>query len=134
DRAHHLSGRAEAALRSEFINKRLLYGMQRSVAGLQALDGYDTACLDAVREGRTGIMSNIVDQERAGTAFAAVAADLCARQSQLVTQRVGERFLRQHIDAPGPAVDVERDQALDGALALFTVRPLERDGRGRGDA
>ena len=51
----------------------------------------------------------------AGAALGPVAAELGAGEAELVAQGHGQRFLRQHVDAPHLAVDVERDQALDAA-------------------
>ena len=71
----------------------------------------------AVREHRARVVWDIVDEDRAGAAFRAVAPDLGAGQSELVAQHHAERFLRHDVDAARLTVDVERDQALDRAGA-----------------
>ena len=66
-------------------------------------------------QGRARVVRNAVDHQRARTALAAVAADLRARQSELVAQGVRQRFLWQYVDASCSSVDVQRDQSLDAA-------------------
>jgi hypothetical protein len=58
-------------------------------------------------------MSRPVDHHGAGAAFGPVAAQLGAREAQLVAQGHGQCFLWEYIDAAQLAIDVQRDQALD---------------------
>ena len=60
-------------------------------------------------------MRHIVDEDGAGSALGAVAAELSSGQTQLVAQRPGECLLLRNVDSPLPAVDVEGDEPLADA-------------------
>ena len=115
DRRHHLPGRAEPTLRRELGDERLLHRVQLAIGAGQALDGHHLARAHRVRERRTGDMADIVDEHGAGAAFAPVAPKFGAGESELVTQGHRQRLVRQHVDAPHLAIDVQRNQALHAA-------------------
>ena len=55
----------------------------------------------------------------ASAAFAAIAPNLSAGQSELVAQRVCKRLVRRDIDPAGLTIDVKRNQSFDS-----TARPI----------
>jgi hypothetical protein len=114
DRRHRETRHAEGALEALLVHDGLLHGMQLLAVG-EPFNRLDLPPPDSVRQHRARIVRHIVDQHRAGAALGAVAADLGARQSELVAQRHRERFLLHHVDAAHLAVDVQRDETLDGA-------------------
>ena len=59
-----------------------------------------------VRENRTRIMRHIVEQDRTGAAFGAVAPQLRSRQAQFVSQRPRQGFLLHDVDSAALPVDV----------------------------
>src|SRR5712671_822310 len=111
---HHLTGRAEPALRSEFLNKSLLHRMQFAVRSFDTFDGDDLAPAHRVSQRRAGVARHIVEHHRAVTALGVIATEFRAGEAELVTQRVNERFVREHVDRPVAAVDVERHQPRYG--------------------
>ena len=64
----------------------------------------------------------VVDRHRAGAAFAAVAAELRAGETELVAQRHRERLVRQHVDRAHLAVHVELQHSLDAARRALLAR------------
>src|SRR5690606_19996774 len=76
DRRHYLTWRAEAALRSELVDHRLLHGVELAVWALDPLDGRHLAGTNAVGQDRAGVRGHVVDQHRARTALAAIASEL----------------------------------------------------------
>src|SRR5580658_9514439 len=118
DSGHHLSAGTESALRSELGDECRLHLVQLAVRSLDAFDRGDLAVTHAVRQRRTGIHGDSLDDDGAGAAFAMIAAELRAGQTELVADRVGQRFLRQNVDATAGTVDVQRHQPLDGTRGL----------------
>src|ERR1700733_1972726 len=114
DSGHDLAAGTEAALRSQLGDECRLHLVKLAVRPFDALDGGDIAITHAVRQCRAGIYSDAIHDDRAGTAFAMIAAELCAGEAEFVAYRVSQRFLRQDIDAAADAVDVQRDQPFDG--------------------
>src|SRR6516164_5439990 len=93
-RRHDLPRRAEAALRSEFVDESLLHRMQLAIRAFEPFDGGDLAPAQRVGQRRAGMMRNVVDEHCAGAAFAAVAAELRAGEAKLVAQRHRQRLVR----------------------------------------
>ena len=106
-------------MRTQFVDKGLLYGVECAVRGLQSFDGAYRTRPDAVRQCRAGVVGNPVDDDGASAAFAAITSNLGAGQSELVAQRVCKRFVRRDVDPTGLAIDVEGNQSFDG-----TARPV----------
>src|SRR5215813_4946334 len=73
DRRDDLAGRAEAALRREFLDEGFLHRVQLAIRALQAFDGRDFAATQRMRQRRTGMVRYIVDQYRACATLAAIA-------------------------------------------------------------
>ena len=71
-------------------------------------------------------MRHVVEQHRACPALGAVAAELGTRQSQLVAQRPGQRFLLHHFHAARLAVHVERNEpfAAEGPTPARRKNPV----------
>ena len=67
-------------------------------------------------------MIHVVDQHSAGSALAAIAAELGAGETELVAQRVRQRLLWQHVHGPLASVDVQRDETLDGKKVTVMER------------
>src|SRR5258706_1468588 len=135
-----LAGRTEAALGSEFRDHSLLHFVQFAVRPFDAFDGGDLAPTHRVSKGRARIGRDVIEHDGAVAAFGMIAAELGAGEAELVAQRVDQGLVRQHIDGPVAAVDVEGDQAPDGARSLRMRRaaaehqvPGRRHRHARGD-
>src|SRR5262245_8829173 len=92
--------------------------MQLAVRPFDAFDGDDLAPAHAVGQRRAGIRRHIVEHHRAVPAFGMIAAELGAGEAELVAQRMDQRFVREHVDGPIAAVDVERDEPRYRARSL----------------
>ena len=79
---HDHSRRAKTALEGLRIEKRLLHGMQISIAG-QALDGGDFAALGPIGGHKAAMDGFAIKPDGAGAAIAGVAAFLHAEPSQI---------------------------------------------------
>src|SRR5438445_11683383 len=88
--AHELSGRAKSTLRSVVLYERPLKRVQL-VAMSEALDGADLSPIGPHRQIAARIDGLTVQQHRAGSAFAAITADLGAGQAEMVAQQFGKR-------------------------------------------
>ena len=86
-RAHEESGGAEAALGAVVLQECLLYRVER-VRGRQSLNGADTAAGDGGSQGHTGVDWQVVQENRAGSALATVAAALGTSQAENFAQNV----------------------------------------------
>ncbi len=79
-------------------------------------------------------MRHVVDEDVHAPHSARIAADLGAGEAQAVAQHEPERLLRHHVDTSILTVDVQRDQAFDGAgrrrLAVHRRRSEQIGGRG----
>src|SRR5687767_1863330 len=74
---------AEPALQAVLVLERALHGVEL-VARREALDRLDAGALDLDREHRARADELAVDPDRAGAAHALLAADVRARQAELV--------------------------------------------------
>src|SRR5258706_15952685 len=81
NRGHDLAGRAETALRRQFLDESLLHRVQFAIGAFQALNGGDLAATQRMRQRRARVMRYIVDQDGAGAALATIAAKLGAGES-----------------------------------------------------
>src|SRR5438445_648653 len=92
-RGDHEPGSAEAALHGAGFDERPLDRIERAAVG-EALDG---AYLTSVRRGgedETGTDEDVVEQHRAGAAFALLARVLAPRKAEPLAQRREERLVR----------------------------------------
>src|ERR1035437_6325147 len=85
-RGHDEAGHAKRTLKSLFVDDALLHRMQGSIGACEALDGQNFSAPHRVREHRTGIVRNIVDQDGAGSALRTVAPQFGTSEAQLVTK------------------------------------------------
>src|SRR6266702_1763851 len=83
--AHELSGRAKATLRSIVLYERPLKRVEL-VAMREALDGVNLSPVGPHRQIAARVDGLAVQYHRAGSAFAAVAADLRAGQAEMIAQ------------------------------------------------
>jgi hypothetical protein len=93
DRAHDLTGRAEAALESVVGNKSGLDRMQR-LALRDALDCHDVGPVQADHEGEAGVDPPTIYKDGAGAALAAIAALLGAGEIKAFAQVVEQSHAR----------------------------------------
>ena len=84
-------GRTEAALQRIERHEGLLYRMQS--AGTHAFDCRDSFPRDGVGRKQTARNRNAVEQHRAGSADARAAHQLCARETEIVTQDIDQKGL-----------------------------------------
>src|SRR5262245_52258697 len=112
DRAHDEARHAEGALESLFVDNGALHRMQRSVGARQALNRQHAAPPYGVGEYRAGVARDVVDEDGARAAFRPIAAEFCAGEAQLVSQRPRQRFLFAYIHAPLLPIDVEGQQPV----------------------
>ena len=92
-RRHEEARRAETALQSVLVPERFLQRREFAVAG-QALDRCELSAIRLDGEHRAGFDRSAVDEYRAGTALAGVAADMRAGQTQVLAQEIHEQIAR----------------------------------------
>ncbi len=114
-RGHDEARRAVAALRAELLVEAALHRRQLPVAP-ERLDGVDALARDRRRQRQAGQRRLVVDQHRAGAAFAAVAAGLGAGQAQLLAQEIEQQHVVRHRLAAVAAVERERKQPAQAFL------------------
>lgn len=84
--------------------------MQGSVIFSQPFDRQDVLVAYRVRENRTRIMRHVTEQDRAGAAFGAIAAQFRSGESEFVAQRPRQRLLFHDIHAAALSIDVQTDE------------------------
>ncbi len=100
------SRRAEAALQAVVLDERALDRVQPAV-GRESLDRGDRGAGRLQREHRAALHGAAVEENRARSALARVAADVCARQPEPVSQRMDEQRPALHLERASLAVDIE---------------------------
>src|SRR5262249_41356609 len=83
-----------------------------------AFDGDDLAPAHRMGQRRAGIRRHVVEHHRAVAALGMIAAELGAGEAELVAQRMNQRLVRQHVDPPIAAVDIERHEPCHRARSL----------------
>ena len=76
-------------------------------------------------------MWHIVEQDRAGTAFGAVATEFRSGESQLISQRPRQRFLLHDVDAATLPIDVYSNEPRSRAAGAVDTRTAEQIARRR---
>ena len=138
DGGHDEAGHAEGALETLLVDDALLDGMEGAVGFSEAFDGDDLLAAGGMGEDGAGVMGHVVDEDGAGAAFGAVAAEFGAGEAEFIAQGVGEGFLLHDVYAALLAIDVEGDEALDrsggGGLSAHAVgaEHVARAGDGSG--
>src|SRR5271170_7870485 len=75
-----------------------------------------------MRENRTGIMGYIVEQDGAGTALGAIAAQLRSRKPELISQCPRQCLLLHDVDLVYMPVDVQADEMFaSGCGAMYSA-------------
>src|SRR5947208_5410579 len=100
---HDQAGSAEAALQPVLVPERLLQRMQPAVLA-QPLDGPDLLALRLYGEDGAALDRVAVDQHGTRAALARVAADVRAREVELVAQHVREQRPRLDLGRAGRGV------------------------------
>ena len=68
-----------------------------------------------MRQHRTRIVRDVVNEHRARAAFGAITSKLGPGEAKLVPQRHRQRLLLEDVDAPHLPVHIERDETFDGS-------------------
>ena len=115
--AHQHARRADAALRRAVRHERALQRRERTVGAGETFDRRHRApvALADADDARADLLA--IEQHRARTAIAGVAADLGAGQAELVAQGVGETPRRVAGELARAAVDVDADDLDRGQVA-----------------
>jgi hypothetical protein len=89
------------------VDESLLHGMEFAGGFGETFNGRDAPPVRHDRQGQAGKDPASIDMNRAGPALSVIAAFLCARQRDMIAQRVEER--RPRIESKGMAavIDVE---------------------------
>ncbi len=134
---------AVPALKRLFIQKRLLYGVERAIA-FQPLDGRDLYARRGCDSGLAGSSGGTVNQDSAGAALPFSAAILRACQMDLVAQNGKQGFATRrtntmfrtidnqkkiiHPGAPGPTetMEVLLPSEYAGSLPTSTLLDLDK--------
>src|SRR5579859_4254920 len=122
-RRDNLTRRAVAALKTAVLSKRQLERMQGSVAA-EPLDGAHTPAIQRSRECEASADRFVVDQHRAGAAYADRAALFRAGEKQILAQHVDQQPRGVDLQLDWCVVDGKRDGLLHGTSA--TVRHANR--------
>src|SRR5947207_492061 len=122
---HQEAGGAEAALQAVVLAKRLLQRVERLAVG-QPLDGLDRVAVHLGREQQARSHSGAVDDDGARPAHAVLAAEVGAREVEVVAQEVRQGLA--HLDGllVGPSVDGDADRPLDHRRSPVEPRPPAR--------
>src|SRR5690349_10277482 len=117
-RRHDIAGRAIAALRAEFLVKSTLHGRQMAILG-ERLDRVDAAAFDAHRKRQAGQAWRVIDQHRAGAAFAAVAAGFRSGHPDYFPQIVQQQKIIGNRVVPRAAIERKLKNARHAGLGAF---------------
>src|SRR5262245_46043951 len=88
-RAHQHAGRAEAALQTMLLPKRLLHRVQR-IGAAERLDGLDPRAVCLHCQAKARARGQTVEEHRAGAANPVLAADMGTGEAELMTQKVAQ--------------------------------------------
>ena len=97
------------------LGERPLQRRQLAVLAGEALDGRDLGAVGLDREQHAALHRLAVEEDRAGAAVAGVAADVRARQVEVVADEVDEQLARLDLALVALAVDGDRDRVLESA-------------------
>ena len=122
-RRHDEARRAVAALRAELLVEAALHGGKLPVVP-ERLDGVDAPALHGRRQREAGQHRLVVDQHRAGAAFAAVAAGLGAGKPDLLAQVIEQQDIVG--DRVGAVTPIERALKQPGQAFLPLKARVDR--------
>src|SRR5439155_24833347 len=103
-RAHELTLRAEAALRSIVIDKGLLQRIEAPILR-KTFHCFDGPAIRPHGKVAARVHRLAVEQYRAGPTFASVAADLGPRQAEVIAEKLDQRPAVFDLDAPIGSID-----------------------------
>ena len=118
--------RAEAALQAVVVAERLLHRGQVVVGPGDALDGRDLGAVGLHGVHEAGPDGLAVEQDRARTARAVLAAQVGAGEPAASAQEVGQREPGRHGVAAVDAVDLDADRVVVHRPASSTARSQAR--------
>ena len=101
---HQDAGRAIAALEAVTVAHRFLQRMQAVALRREPLDRRDRVTIGLRREHQAGTHRGAVEDHRAGSAYAVLAADVSAREQQVMAQEIAQQRARLDLTAVGRAV------------------------------
>ena len=90
-RRHHHAGRAEAALQTVVVLKRLLDGVERAVRGCLTFNGGNLRALRLDRQHCAGLYRLAVHMDDTGTALARVTAHMGAGEPEVLAQELHQQ-------------------------------------------
>src|ERR1700676_511667 len=126
---HDEAGHTEGALESLLVDDPLLSWVKCSVSVLQAFDRYYLPAANRMSEHRARIVRDVINKDRAGTTFGAVATQLRAREAQFVSQRPCQCLLLHHIGSPSLGGDVESEEPVSHCAGRTQSRSTEQIAR-----
>src|SRR5258706_1253823 len=116
DHGHQHAGRAKPALQRVVLAECGLHRMQR-LDRAQPLDGLDPLAVGLDGEHQARARAVTLDDHRAGAAHAVLAADMRARQTEVLAQKIRQQAARLDRALVGDAVDRHADRAVGHACA-----------------
>ena len=120
------TGRAEAALQAVGLSEGLLYRVERSVVGREALHRGHLAAHRLDREQQARADGVAVEEHGAGPAHAVLARQVGARQLALLAQRIAQRRAVLDHDPALLAVHGQSDSPLGHVAPLGVSHPAPR--------
>ena len=106
---HEDAGRAESALQRVAGPEGLLQRVQARAIARQSLDGVHPGAVGLHGEDQAGARGLAVDEHRAGPAGAVLAAQVRAREAEVLAQQIREEHARDHARPPLGAVHEDGD-------------------------
>ena len=123
--------RAEPALQPMMLVKRLLQRVQLLLRGRDALDGQNLVPVCLNRQHQARARRAAVEQDRAGSAHAVLAAEMGAGQAELVAHEIGQRPAHLYLLLVALAVDRQRDLSRLAHVASLMCSAWRRSARAR---
>lgn len=109
DQCHDDAGRAVSALQAMMLGQRHLNGVELFTRFGDAFDRFHRVPIGLRGQEQTGANGCSVEQHRAGATDAVLAADMRARQANLMPQHVRQMRPRFNGDVVFRAIDAHRD-------------------------
>jgi hypothetical protein len=105
DAYHHHAGCAEAALQAVMLAESFLHRVQCAVRLRQTFDGDDAFARRLHGEHGAALHRFAIDMHGAATTLCGVAADMCAGQALMVTDKFNQQSARFDLSRNGLPVD-----------------------------
>src|SRR5262245_12466801 len=121
DRRHDHARRAVAALKTVFLPEAFLQRMKLAVLR-QPFDGRHLGAVGLDGEYRAGFRAATIDKDCAGAALTGVAPNVCARQVEMLSQKMDEQQSGLDACLADPAIDRDRDR--DHSSLLFEMERI----------